>query len=75
MKKTFDAVAFMRRRREELSREYEGLSWDEQECKIREALKDDPLYQRLKHRVVQPRTLRYAAVHERRDQDYDKPHD
>lgn len=31
MKKTFDAVAFMRRRREELSREYEGHSWDEQE--------------------------------------------
>jgi len=44
MKKTFDAVAFMRRRREELSHEYADLDWQEIEKRIRQALKDDPLW-------------------------------
>jgi len=42
-KKTFDAVAFMRKRREELSRAYAGLSAEQMKERIHEALKDDPL--------------------------------
>lgn len=44
MKKTFDAVAFMRKRREELSRAYAGLSVDQIEQRLQQALKDDPLW-------------------------------
>jgi hypothetical protein len=43
-KKTFDAVAFMRKRREELSLAYAGLSWQQIEERIRQAMKDDPLW-------------------------------
>lgn len=43
-KKTFDAVAFMRKRREELSRAYAGLTAEQIEERILEALKNDPLW-------------------------------
>jgi len=43
-KKTFDAVAFMWKRREELSRAYAGLSWQQIEEQIQQALKDNPLW-------------------------------
>ena len=43
-KKTFDAVAFMRKRREELSRAYAGLTAEQIEERIQEALKNDPLW-------------------------------
>lgn len=43
-KKTFDAVGFMRRRREELSRNYAGLGWQQIEERIQQVLKDDPLW-------------------------------
>lgn len=46
MKKTFDAVAFMRMRREELSRAYAGLSAEQIKERIRQALKDNPLWKR-----------------------------
>jgi len=45
MSKAFDAVAFMRRRREEIDREDEGLSWEERARKTRELLSKDPLWQ------------------------------
>ncbi len=44
MKKTFDAVAFMRKRREELSRAYAGLSAEQMKERIRETLKNNPLW-------------------------------
>jgi hypothetical protein len=44
MKKTFDAVAFMRKRREELSHAYAGLSAEQIKERIRQALKDNPLW-------------------------------
>jgi hypothetical protein len=44
MKKTFDAVAFMRKRREELSQAYAGLSAEQIREQIRRALKDNPLW-------------------------------
>lgn len=58
MKKTFDAVAFMRKRRAEIDREDEGLSWKEKSEKTARIVEKDPLWQRLKDRVVQPTTLR-----------------
>jgi hypothetical protein len=44
MKKTFDAVAFMRKRREELSRAYANLDWQQIEQRIQQSLKDNPLW-------------------------------
>jgi len=53
--KTFDAVAFMRKRREELSRAYAGLSAEQIKERISEALKDDPLWrQRFENQVPSP---------------------
>lgn len=46
MKKTFDAVAFMRKRREEISRAYAGLNAEQIEKQLQQALRDDPLWQR-----------------------------
>lgn len=46
MKKTFDAVAFMRKRREELSRAYAGLSAEQIEERIQQTLKNDPLWRK-----------------------------
>ncbi len=43
-KKTFDAVAFVRRRREEFSHNYAGLGWRQIEERIQQTLKDDPLW-------------------------------
>jgi hypothetical protein len=45
-KKTVDAVAFMRKRREELSRVYSGLSAEQIRERIQQALKDDPLWRK-----------------------------
>jgi len=52
MKKGFDAVAWMRQRRAEIDREDEGLSWQERREKTRRLLAHDPLWLRLKRRVV-----------------------
>jgi hypothetical protein len=56
MKKGFDAVAWMRQRRAEIDREDEGLSWQEKREKTRRLLAHDPLWLRLKQRVVGPVT-------------------
>jgi hypothetical protein len=52
--KGFDAVAFMRRRREEIDREDEGLSWQERAQRTRELLKNDALWRYLEGRVAEP---------------------
>jgi len=49
-KKTFDAVAFMRKRREELSRDYADLSAEQIEERLQQSLKDDPLWKRGLHK-------------------------
>jgi len=46
MKKTFDTVVFMRKRREELSQACAGLSAEQIEERLQQELKDDPLWQR-----------------------------
>jgi hypothetical protein len=45
-KKTFDAVAFMRKRREELSRAYAGLTAEQIRERIQQSLKNDPLWKK-----------------------------
>jgi hypothetical protein len=50
MKKTFDGVAFMRKRREELSSAYAGLIAQQIEERIQQALKDDPLWKQRSQR-------------------------
>ncbi len=54
MKKTFDAVAWMRKRREEIDKEDQGLSWKEKHEKTRKLLEKDPLWQSLRKRLVEP---------------------
>jgi len=63
--KSFDAVAFMRRRREEIDREDAGLSWEERASKTSELLKDDPLWLYLKDRVAEPVALEPTVVSDR----------
>ena len=62
MRKAFDAVAFMRRRREEIDREDEGLTWEERVRKTRELLRNDPLWLYLKDRLAEPVTLEPTVV-------------
>jgi hypothetical protein len=50
--KTFDAVAFMRKRREEIERDDAGLNWEQKTEKTLESLKGDPLWERVKERVA-----------------------
>lgn len=50
--KSFDAVAWMRKRRVEIDEEDEGLTWEERTKKTLELLENDPLWKRLKSRVM-----------------------
>ncbi len=65
MPKPFDAVAFMRKRREEIDEEDAGLSWGERSRKTLKIVQKDPLWKRLKHRVANLRTLREFATSEK----------
>jgi hypothetical protein len=67
MSKSFDAVKFMRNRREEIDKEDEGLTWEERSKKTEELLKDDPIYQRLKDRRVTPSTIRSLVTTKKSD--------
>ncbi len=53
MSESFDAVRFMRRRREEIDREDEGLTWEEKAQKTRLLVRNDPLWKRLSTRVIE----------------------
>lgn len=52
MSEPFHAVEFMRRRREEIDREDAGLTWEEKRLKTREALRGDPLWERVREGVL-----------------------
>lgn len=54
MKKTFDAVTWMRKRRAEIDDEDQGLSWEEKCQKTRDLLEKDSLWLKLKKRLVEP---------------------
>jgi hypothetical protein len=68
MKKTFDAVVWMRKRRMEIDEEDQGLSWVEKRKKTRELLEKDPLWQRLKSRLVEPTSVSVGAVRENQEE-------
>jgi hypothetical protein len=53
VKKTFDAVAWMRKRRIEIDEEDKGLSWEEKREKTQRLLEKDPLWLRLKGRLIE----------------------
>lgn len=46
MEKSFDAVEWMRKRREEIDAEDEGLTWAERREKTRAVVETDPLFKR-----------------------------
>jgi hypothetical protein len=52
MSKSFDSVAWMRKRRAEIDAEDEGLTWEEKARKTAQLLSNDPLWKRLKRRMV-----------------------
>jgi len=51
MKKMFDAVEWMRRRRTEIDKEDEGLTWEERSRKTIALLEGNPHWERLKKRA------------------------
>ena len=57
MSEPFKAVEWMRKRRAELDREYEGLSLEERARRIEETLRGNPMWEHLKNRVVGPTTV------------------
>jgi hypothetical protein len=65
--KTFDAVAWMRRRREKIDEEDQGLSWEEKHIKTHQFIENDPLWLRLKDRVVRPSGSLSVALQESRE--------
>ena len=62
--RAFDAVAWMRKRREKIDEEDQGLSWEEKHIKTRRLLENDPLWLRLKDRVVKPSGSLSVALQE-----------
>jgi hypothetical protein len=67
MKKSFDAVAWMRKRREEIDREDAGLTWAEKREKTKRLLENDTLCQRFFGRTVYAQKNRMMKVHEKPD--------
>jgi len=65
--KAFDAVAWMRNRRAKIDEEDQGLSWEEKHSKTRQLLEKDPLWLRLKDRVVEPSESLSIALMESRE--------
>ena len=68
VKKTFDAVAWMRKRRMEIDEEDKGLSWEEKREKTRKLLEKDPLWLRLKGRLMEPTKFSSNGIQTRRAQ-------
>ena len=68
MKKTFDAVAWMRKQRMEIDEEDKGLSWEEKRAKTRKLLEKDPLWLRLKGRLMEPTTFSTKSIQTDRTQ-------
>ena len=52
MSKSFSAVEWMRKKREEIDEEDKNLTWEEKREKTLKLLQNDPIWRRLKARVV-----------------------
>lgn len=66
MKKSFDAVDWMRARRAEIDEEDRNLSWEQKREKTRQLLETDPLWRRLRGRAVEPTATPSMSVREPR---------
>jgi len=64
MNKTFDCVAWMRKRRAQIDEEDQGLTWEEKRKKTHEVVSSDPILGPLCRRVHTPDDLRHASVRE-----------
>ncbi len=64
MKKPFDAVAWMRERRTQIDEEDKGLTWEEKRRKTREVVENDPLWQNLRTRFIEPTPVSAGAIGE-----------
>ena len=62
MKKSFDAVDWMRKRRTEIDKEDQKLSWEEKNEKTRKLLENDRLWLRLKNRLVEPTSISVGST-------------
>ena len=58
MKKTFDAVQYMRDRRRQIDEEDKGLTWEEKRHKTHEIVMCDPLLSALCAHALSPEQLR-----------------
>lgn len=67
MKKSFDAVGWMRKRRTEIDKEDQGLSWEEKLEKTRKLLENDRLWLRLKNRLVEPTSIPVGPTKEHKE--------
>ena len=67
MKKSFDAVGWMRKRRTEIDKEDQGLSWEEKMGKTRKLLENDPLWHRLRDRLVEPSSMPVGRAKRRKE--------
>ena len=65
MKKSFDAVAWMRERRRQIEEEDRGLTWAERSRKTRQIVLRDPVLGKLCRNVVRPEQLHPLNVRER----------
>jgi hypothetical protein len=61
MTETFRAVEWMRKVRAQIDAEDEGLGWTDKLRKTFEILEKDPLWQKLKGRITDPRTTTTEA--------------
>lgn len=59
--KSFDAVAFMRKRRADIDKEDANLSWSEKRKKTKKLVEKDPLRQRLNHRTMSSRRFKITV--------------
>jgi len=62
MSKKFDAVAWMRQRREMIDQEDQGLSWEERTRKTTSLLRKNPFWNRLKNRRVKAESASLSRV-------------
>jgi hypothetical protein len=72
VKKTFDAVDWMRKRRTEIDEEDQGLCWEEKRKKTQRILEGDPLWLKLKNRLVEPTAISVGPPRKYKGEDSEK---
>jgi hypothetical protein len=72
VKKTFDAVDWMRKRRTEIDEEDQGLSWEEKRKKTQCILEGDPLWLKLKNRLVEATAISGGPPRKYKGEDSEK---